>query len=300
MTPAAPARSEADVVATDQATPPGTEAAPQTEAAPHIRAVQQTEATPQPAGDARATPDATAPTPPATPTPDPRAAEVAAMFDELAPVHDRMATILSLGLDRRWRSAVVAETRLDAGDSAIDVAAGTGILAAQLADRVGPFGRIVAVDLSPAMVERGTARARDIVQLQFMLGDALALPFDDGTFGAATIAFGLGALADPVAGLRELRRVVRPGGRVVCLEPTMPHARWWGRIQHRTARRLAPLAVSVAARRDAYQRLTELVRNVPDAEALAALLRATGLVEVRYRRLGLGAVALHAGTVPPG
>ena len=222
------------------------------------------------------------------------------MFDQLAPVHDRLATLLSLGLDRRWRAAVVRETRLSPGDSAIDVAAGTGRLAADLADRVGPFGRIVAVDLSPAMVERGTARARDIVQLEFLLGDALALPFEDGRFGAATVAFGLGALADPAAALREVRRVVRPGGRVVCLEPTMPSPRWWGNLQHGTARRLAPLAVSVTARRDAYRRLTALVRNVPDAESLADLLWAAGLVDIRFRRLGLGGVAIHSGTVPPG
>ena len=229
-----------------------------------------------------------------------RAAEVAAVFDELAPVHDRLATILSLGLDRRWRSAVVGETRLTAGDSAVDVAAGTGLLATELADRVGPFGRVVAVDLSSAMVERGAERARDIVQLEFILADALELPFDDGRFGAGTIAFGLGALADPAAGLRELRRVVRPGGRVVCLEPTMARPRWWGEFQHQAARRLAPLAVSVAARRDAYRRLSTLVRNVPDADVLADMLRGTGLVDVTYRRLGLGAVAIHAGTVPPG
>jgi demethylmenaquinone methyltransferase/2-methoxy-6-polyprenyl-1,4-benzoquinol methylase len=283
MTPAAPTRSEADVDATDLATTPLTAAGPD---------------------DLAAAPTVIAPrdikTVRGTPSDRTRAAEVAAMFDELAPVHDRLATILSLGLDRRWRSTVVAEARLEAGDSAIDVAAGTGLLAAELAERVGPFGRIVAVDLSPAMVERGTARARDIVQLEFMLGDALALPFDDRRFGAATIAFGLGALSDPVAGLRELCRVVRPGGRIVCLEPTMPSPRWWGRLQHRTARRLAPLAVSVAARRDAYQRLTALVRNVPDADSLADLMRANGLVDVGYRRLGLGAVALHAGTVPAG
>jgi demethylmenaquinone methyltransferase/2-methoxy-6-polyprenyl-1,4-benzoquinol methylase len=282
MTPAAPTRSDVDVNATEQATPPQPDATPADPALP---------GTAEPANAAPAVEPA---------TDSARRSELAAMFDELAPVHDRMATILSLGLDRRWRSAVVAETRLTAGDSAIDVAAGTGRLATELADRVGPFGRIVAVDLSPAMVERGIARAGDIVQLEFILGDALRLPFDDGRFGAATIAFGLGALADPVAALHELRRVVRPGGRVVCLEPTMPSPRWWGRLQHRTARRLAPLAVSVAARRDAYRRLTALVRNVPEADTLAEMMRASGLVDVRYRRLGLGAVALHAGTAPPG
>ncbi|MFL5726943.1 MAG: class I SAM-dependent methyltransferase [Chloroflexota bacterium] len=277
MSPAAPTRPDATIPATDEATAPPPD--------PDTSAATLDEAAPR-----RASPGL-----------DPRrAAEVAAVLDELAPVHDRLATILSLGLDRRWRSAVVAEARLTAGDSAIDVAAGTGLLATELADRVGPFGRVVAVDLSPAMVDRGAARTRDIVQLEFMLGDALRLPFDDGRFGAATIAFGLGALSDPVAALRELRRVVRPGGRVVCLEPTMPRPRWWGRLQHRAARRLAPLAVSVTARRDAYQRLNALVRNVPDAESLADILRSVDLMDVRYRRLGLGAVALHVGSVPPG
>jgi demethylmenaquinone methyltransferase/2-methoxy-6-polyprenyl-1,4-benzoquinol methylase len=280
MSPAAPTRPDATLLATDVATEPPPDLA--------------TAATSLEDGSSAA------PRGTATGSDPARAADIVATFDELAPVHDRMAAILSLGLDRRWRSAVVAETRLTPGDSAIDVAAGTGLLATELADRVGPFGRIVAVDLSPAMVERGTDRARDIVQLEFILGDALALPFDDGRFGAATIAFGLGALTDPVAGIRELVRVVRPGGRVVCLEPTMPRPRWWGGLQHRTAQRLAPLAVSVTARHNAYRRLHELTSNVPDAETLAHLLRAAGLVDVRYRRLGLGAVAIHAGTTPPG
>jgi demethylmenaquinone methyltransferase / 2-methoxy-6-polyprenyl-1,4-benzoquinol methylase len=228
------------------------------------------------------------------------ATDVASIYDEIAPVHDRLGTILSLGLDRRWRAAAVENSRVRPGDAVIDVAAGTGKLAAVLADRVGPFGRVVAVDLSPAMVERGSAATRDLVQLEFVLADAMALPFDDGRFDAATIAFGLGTLPDLVAGLKELRRVVRPGGRVVCLEPTMPRPRWWGMIYHRAARRLAPLAISVAGRHEAYRRLAALVRNVPDADTLADLLRSVGLVEVTHRRLGLGAVALHVGSVPEG
>jgi demethylmenaquinone methyltransferase/2-methoxy-6-polyprenyl-1,4-benzoquinol methylase len=226
--------------------------------------------------------------------------DVASIFDELAPVYDRLGSILSLGLDGRWRTRVVESAGVRPGDAAINLVAGTGKLAAVLAERVGPFGRVVAVDLSPAMVERGSAATRDLVQLEYLLADTQALPFDNARFDAATIAFGLGTLPDLTAGLRELRRVVRPGGRVVCLEPTMPRPRWWGRIYHRTARRLAPLAVSVAGRREAYRRLAALVQNVPDAETLADLMRSVGLVEVGHRRLGLGAVALHVGTVPEG
>ena len=131
------------------------------------------------------------------------------------------------------------------------------------------------------MVERGTARARDIVQLEFLLGDALALPFDDGRFGAATIAFGLGALADPTAGCASS---AASSGQAAgsCASSRRCRGRAGGAgIQHRTARRLAPLAVSVTARRDAYRRLDALVRNVPDADTLADLMRASGLVDVR-------------------
>jgi demethylmenaquinone methyltransferase/2-methoxy-6-polyprenyl-1,4-benzoquinol methylase len=227
-------------------------------------------------------------------------ADVASIFDEIAPVYDRLGSILSLGLDRRWRARVVESAGVMPGDAAINVVAGTGKLAAVIAERVGPFGRVVAVELSPVMVERGSAATRDLVQLEYLLADAQALPFDNARFDAATIAFGLGTLPDLTAGLRELRRVVRPGGRVVCLEPTMPRPRWWGRFYHRTARRLAALAFSVAGRREANRRLAALVQNVPDAETLADVMRSVGLVEVGHRRLGLGAVALHVGTVPEG
>jgi demethylmenaquinone methyltransferase/2-methoxy-6-polyprenyl-1,4-benzoquinol methylase len=228
------------------------------------------------------------------------AAAVAAIFDEMAPVYDRLGSILSLGMESRWRNAVAESALIKPGDAVIDVAAGTGKLAAALADRVGPFGRVVAVDLSPGMVERGTANTRDLVQLEFIVADALSLPFEDGRFDAATIAFSLGTLPDLRRGLEELCRVVRPGGRVVCLEPTLPWPAWWGRIYHRVARRLAPLAVSVAGRREAYHRLAALVQNVPDVDTFADLMREAGLVEVSHRRLGLGAVAVHVGTVREG
>jgi demethylmenaquinone methyltransferase/2-methoxy-6-polyprenyl-1,4-benzoquinol methylase len=224
--------------------------------------------------------------------------DAAALFDEIAPVYDRLTSILSLWRDGRWRAAAVEGSGVRPGDAVIDVAAGTGKLAAALADRVGPFGRVVAVDLSPAMVERGRAATRDLVQLEFLVGDAAALELEDARFDAATIAFGLRVVADRSAVLAELRRVVRPGGRVVCLEPTTPRPRWWGRLYDASVRRLGPLAGTAAGSRDAYRRLASSVTNVADAATLIELMRGAGLVEIRHRGLWLGAVSLCVGTVP--
>jgi demethylmenaquinone methyltransferase / 2-methoxy-6-polyprenyl-1,4-benzoquinol methylase len=224
--------------------------------------------------------------------------EITAMFDEIAPVYDRLNTIMTLGFDRRWRAAAVAASRVGAGDAAIDVAAGTGKLAGALADRVGPFGRVAAVDLSPGMVARGRSATSDLVQLEFVVGNALALPFEDGRFDAATIAFGLRNLSDFGAGFREMRRVVRPGGRVVCLELTVPRPRWWGRVYQVGFGRLARLAGSIAGRREMYAYLPASLVGFPDAEQLARLMVEAGLVDVSVRRFGLGAVALHVGRAP--
>jgi demethylmenaquinone methyltransferase/2-methoxy-6-polyprenyl-1,4-benzoquinol methylase len=220
------------------------------------------------------------------------------MFDEIAPDYDRLNTVMTLGIDRRWRAAAVAASGLGSGDSAIDVAAGTGKLAAALAARVGPFGRVAAVDLSPGMVARGRAETADLVQLEYVVGNALALPFEDGRFDAATIAFGLRNLANFEAGFREMRRVVRPGGRVVCLELTRPRPRWWGRIHQAVFRGLAPLAGSIGGHREIYSALPASMDGFPDADQLAQIMTSAGLSGVTIRRLGLGAVALHVGQVP--
>jgi len=220
------------------------------------------------------------------------------MFDDIAPVYDRLNTFMTLGADGGWRRAAVRATGLRSGDSAIDVACGTGKLAAELAARVGPFGHVLAVDLAERMIELAAAACRDVVQLEFRVANALALPAADGAFDAATIAFGLRNLADFEGGFRELRRVVRPGGRVVCLELTEPRPRWWGRIYHAAFRRTAPLAGSLFGRRSAYHYLPASLRGFPSADRLSDAMRSAGLVDVRYRRLGLGGVALHVGAVP--
>jgi demethylmenaquinone methyltransferase/2-methoxy-6-polyprenyl-1,4-benzoquinol methylase len=225
-------------------------------------------------------------------------AAVTAMFDEIAPVYDRINTVMTFGFDGRWRRAAVNATRLPSGGSVVDVACGTGKLALELADRVGPFGRVLAIDLSSGMIRRAAATHRDVVQLEFCVGNALSLPAADGEFDAATIAFGLRNLADFEAGFRELKRVVRPRGRVVCLELTMPRPRWWGRIFQTSFRRLAPLGGRLFGGRSAYHYLPASLEGFPNPEQLAATMRRVGLVEVSYRRLGLGSVALHTGVVP--
>src|SRR3954452_15786421 len=147
---------------------------------------------------------------------------MAAMFDDVAPTYDRLNTLMTFGSDVRWRRRAVEETHARLGDAVIDVCCGTGKLAAQVADRVGPFGRVEGVDLSDAMVRLATQHFHSLVQAHFAVANAMELPFEDDTFDAATIGFGLRNLPDFEGGFREMARVIRPGGRVVCLELSLP------------------------------------------------------------------------------
>jgi demethylmenaquinone methyltransferase/2-methoxy-6-polyprenyl-1,4-benzoquinol methylase len=224
--------------------------------------------------------------------------DVTAMFDDIAPVYDRLNSMMTLGRDRGWRRAATRAAGIGPGASAIDVACGTGRLSGLLAEVVGPFGRIVGVDLSEAMIGLARRNYRDVVQLRFEVGSALALPFEDATFDAATIAFGLRNLPDYEAGFRELRRVVRPNGRVVCLELTLPRPAPWGRLFHATFRGFAPLAGRLFGVGETYRYLPGSLDGFPAADELAATMARAGLEEVAYRTLGLGSVALHVGLVP--
>ena len=224
--------------------------------------------------------------------------DVTAMFDDIAPVYDRLNTLMTLGADARWRRRAVQATGLSSGAAVIDVACGTGKLAAALAEQVGPFGRVLAVDLSAGMIAHGAQANYDLVQLEFRLGNALALPAPDAEFDAATIAFGLRNLADYAAGFRELRRVVRPGGRIVCLELTTPRPRWWGRMFRFTFGHATPMLGRLFGREGAYRYLPASLEGFPEPDTLAATMREAGLEHVGYRRMGLGSVALHVGMVP--
>jgi len=209
------------------------------------------------------------------------------MFDRIAPVYDVMNRVMTAGLDVRWRR-LAAEAAVRRGDRVLDAACGTGDLA--IADLKAGAGKVTGLDFSEQML----ARARRKAPLEWVRGDLLALPFADGTFDAATVGFGARNVADLELALRELRRVLRPGGRLAVLEITQPrgalkpfYSLWFDRI--------VPLLGKVLPGGAAYTYLPASVRRFPSAERLAALLRECGFGEVRFRLLGGSIVALHTG-----
>ncbi|MEA2466980.1 MAG: demethylmenaquinone methyltransferase / 2-methoxy-6-polyprenyl,4-benzoquinol methylase [Thermoleophilaceae bacterium] len=222
--------------------------------------------------------------------------QVQAMFDRIAGVYDLMNSVMTAGLHHRWRARAADMAALSDGDRALDVATGTGDLAVELKRRVGDEGEVVGSDFSERMLELARAKAPE---LQFEHGNALALPYDDGEFDAATVGFGARNFSDLPRGLREMARVVRPGGRVVILEittPQRPPLSWFFRLWFD---RVVPLLGRFAGDPDAYTYLPSSVRRFPDARGLGAAMTAVGLVDVRWLLTAGGIIAIHAGTVEP-
>jgi demethylmenaquinone methyltransferase/2-methoxy-6-polyprenyl-1,4-benzoquinol methylase len=213
-------------------------------------------------------------------------ASVRTMFDRIAPVYDVMNRAMTAGLDQRWRT-LAAEAAVTPGDRVLDACCGTGDLA--LADLRAGAGVVVGVDFSEPMLERARRKSTAI---EWVRGDVLALPFPDGSFDAATVGFGVRNVDDLEAGLRELRRVVRPGGRLAVLEITRPRGllRPFFRLWFDG---LVPLAGRVLPGGEAYAYLPASVRRFPGPEDLAAALVRSGFARVRFRTLAGGIVALH-------
>ena len=225
------------------------------------------------------------------------APEVRDMFDRIAPRYDRLNRAMTVGLDGRWRRAAAAAADLAAGDRALDCCTGTGDLAFELADRVTPSGSVVGLDFAEEMLVRARAKAAERgTPVEFLQGDALALPFEDDAFDAATVAFGIRNVSDLDAGIAEMARVVRPGGRVVILEITTPARlrRFYELWFDRAVPQLGKLLGRDGA---AYSYLPASVRRFPEPAALAGHMAAAGLTEVAWRRLAGGIIALHHGRV---
>ncbi len=224
-------------------------------------------------------------------------AEVGAMFDRIAPVYDPMNLLISAFQEPRWRRRAVALTGVRPGDRLLDVATGTGKVAADLYRRAQPGGTVLGVDISPGMIGVAQRRFRDRTGLEFVVGDALALPTADGTFDAATIAFGMRNLPDYRLGFAELARSVRPGGRVVCLEIARPRSRL-ARILRIWFDRIVPVVGRIAGQGGAYGYLVRSVRDYPGPDRIAEIMREAGLVDVSWNGMSGGIVTLHVGTVP--
>jgi demethylmenaquinone methyltransferase/2-methoxy-6-polyprenyl-1,4-benzoquinol methylase len=215
------------------------------------------------------------------------------MFDRIAGRYDLVNTVLSGGTDAGWRRRAARATGLAPGGSALDVACGSGKLTAQLARIAGAKGRVVGLDFSPQMLD--VAR-REHPGIEFVEGDALQLPFDDASFDASTIAFGLRNLATPVEGLREMLRVVRAGGRVVVLEFVRPPKGLVGTTYRLYLRTLLPvIGGAISGAPAAYRYLSETVDSYRTPEELRAMGIAAGWRDVRYDGLAMGTVGVLTG-----
>lgn len=224
-------------------------------------------------------------------------AEVGAMFDKIAHVYDPMNLVISGFQEPRWRRRAVELSGARPGDRVLDVASGTGKVAADLHARVQPGGSVLGVDISPAMIRIARRRFGDRAGLAYVVGDALALPTEDGSFDAATIAFGMRNLPDYRAGFAELARSVRPGGRVVCLEIARPRSRV-ARILQLWFDRIVPIIGRVAGQGPAYGYLVRSAKGYPGPDRIAGIMREAGLTDVAWVGMSGGIVTLHAGTAP--
>ena len=217
--------------------------------------------------------------------------QVRAMFDRIAGVYDVMNSVMTAGLHHRWRERAVDLARVGPGSRALDVATGTGDLAIALAARGAD---VVGSDFSEGMLERARVKSSAV---RWEYGDALALEYADDAFDAATVGFGARNFSDLAQGLREMTRVVRPGGRVVVLEITTPtrpplstfFSLWFDRI--------VPLLGRVTGEDQAYTYLPSSVKRFPGPRDLGTVMVAAGLTDVRWILTAGGIIALHAGTV---
>jgi demethylmenaquinone methyltransferase/2-methoxy-6-polyprenyl-1,4-benzoquinol methylase len=225
------------------------------------------------------------------------AGQVNRMFDRVAGRYDALNSLMTAGLHHRWRERAAIQAGLGPGDFALDVCCGTGDLALELSKRVSPSGHVVGCDFSEPMLDlaREKAAERGADGVRFEWADALELPYDGERFDAVTVGFGVRNLADLDRGLREMARVLKPGGRAVILEITQPtrpplslfYSLWFDRI--------VPLLGALSSNPEAYSYLPESVRSFPSPEGLAQKMDDAGFKGIRYTVLAGGIIAIHSG-----
>jgi len=227
---------------------------------------------------------------------------VGAVFDSVANRYDLMNDLMSGGVQRLWKRFTIELAAVQPGENVLDVAGGTGDLAAGFAPRVGPEGRVMLTDINESMLEVGRDRLanRGIVgNVDFAVADAEALPFEDASFDCVTIGFGLRNVTDKAKALSEMTRVAKPGGRVLILEFSQPRYAALQKLYDRYSFSVLPkLGRYVAGDEEAYRYLVESIRMHPDQETLSGMLRDAGLDRIDCFDLTGGVVAVHRGYRP--
>jgi demethylmenaquinone methyltransferase/2-methoxy-6-polyprenyl-1,4-benzoquinol methylase len=228
-----------------------------------------------------------------------KAERVRAVFDSVAPNYDLMNDLMSGGLHRLWKRFALGRTGLRPGDLALDVAGGTGDLSAGMARQVGPSGLVCHTDINGEMLEIGRRRLVDaglFGNVRTLQANAEHLPFDDHSFHGVMIGFGLRNCTDKPAALREMARVLKPGGRLLVLEFSKPAVKLIEPLYELYSFRILPWLGEVVAHDAAsYRYLAESIRMHPDQETLRGLMETAGLEDVQYHNLSGGIVALHIG-----
>jgi demethylmenaquinone methyltransferase/2-methoxy-6-polyprenyl-1,4-benzoquinol methylase len=228
-----------------------------------------------------------------------KARRVRAVFDSVAGRYDLMNDLMSAGAHRLWKQFMLSLTGLRPGDRALDIAAGTGDIAAGLARQVGPSGRVVLADINANMLQHGRDRLTDralVANVQYVQADAERLPFPDASFDCVTIGFGLRNVTDKAAALASMQRVLKPGGQLLVLEFSKPVIPALSRLYDLYSFNVLPwLGRAIAGDAESYRYLAESIRRHPDQDALMAMMQAAGLQSCRYHNLAAGIVAVHRG-----
>jgi demethylmenaquinone methyltransferase / 2-methoxy-6-polyprenyl-1,4-benzoquinol methylase len=228
-----------------------------------------------------------------------KAARVRAVFESVAGNYDLMNDLMSGGVHRIWKRFTLSQTALRPGQCALDVAGGTGDLAAGMAKQVGNTGLVVLTDINAAMLAAGRDAMADrglVANIRYSLANAECLPFPDASFDCVTIGFGLRNVTDKQAALRSMTRVLKPGGQLMILEFSHPTAPGLQPIYDAYSFTILPwLGKVVAKDEDSYRYLAESIRRFPDQATLVSMMQAAGLDHCRYHNLSGGIVALHRG-----
>lgn len=223
------------------------------------------------------------------------------MFDRIVPKYDLMNHVMTFGMDFRWRkmlAKLAADLEGRKSERVLDVATGTGDVAFEI--RKAGVSNVVGVDLTPGMIDAAKRKAAKHPEgLTFMVGDGMSLPFDDASFDACTISFGLRNMPDYAGSVQEMARVLKPGGKLICLEMTPFRRPFLGPFFKLYFNQVVPIIGWILTRDyEAYKYLPDSVRAFPTADALTDIFHDAGLKDVKYQLLGFGAVAMHVGTRP--